>query len=438
MPGKTAIFLPAHSRPWFALRHLCGTWKDSGVMAKRVRIEDKQVEGIRIIDQWKAKGHEDCKHWLFRVWNPYLRVWAPSKAHAELADGWDWAEKERAKFTLGERRGSTGNFASLAADYVQSLTDARREEIYVDDVKRLLNHLVEKGVADLNADDFAIRVRTVLASMKSFAKGRLLPVSGVTRNRWLRQVRTCIGHGLINQVIRHDPLAPLKRFRFGQDEKVIPTFAVPDLVKLVDPRHEQDPEFLKTAVMVYTGMRSREAAHLRWEWIDWRTRIIHLTLQADFRTKRRKERNIPLLDELGSILEAVPGRELYGWVFPTAIRKRPGWKHYEQLKAYVARCGIPRAELHPHSTRHTWAGLMLATHESETLVSRALGHSKLQTTSGYADAELTFKRDIIGWEPGQFYLRRNKAGKRKASTKVVAMPGAMAGTAVAPSSDGNL
>lgn len=394
-------------------------------MARRAKLEDRHIEGIRVVDQWAAKGHQNCKHWLFRVWNPWLRTWAPSKAWAELADGWVWADRERSKYKLEERRTVGGSFAALASDYVQSLTDAGREKRYVDDVRRVLDHLVDKGVADLQADDFAQRVRTVVAAMKSFAKGRQLPVTGKTRNRWMRQVRGCISHGLTNSVIRHDPLAPLRRFRFKEDEVLPEVLPVGELRALVEENRRDDPAFLQTAIMIYCGMRAGEAANFRWEWLDWSTDIIRVRLGHGFKTKRNKERLIPLQPELRELLKAVDGRQLHGWVFEKAVRERKDWQRYAVFKAYIARCGITRTEPHPHSTRHSWAAVMLATGASATLVRRALGHTTLFATDIYADAELTFRRDVKGWPPGEFYLRRPLP-------PVAVVPATPAGAAAAP------
>lgn len=396
-------------------------------MPRREQLPTKHVEGIQVIDQHEKLGHDRCKRWLFRVWNPWLRRWKPSRAWDGLPDGWSWAERERAKYTLGERRATTGSFTSLAAEFVQSLRDAdpqpagQPDKKHVRDVKRILDHLVERGVVDLDADDFAQRVRSVLATTRSFAKGRKQAIAGRTRNRWLRQVRACISHGLQSQLIRHDPLAPLRRFKFEEDDTATESFTIPELRQLVAPAMERDPLFLQVALMVYAGFRVREAAHVRWEWIDWRARFIRVRLSASFKTKRRKERQIPLTDELAAILEAQSHRQLHGWVIRSAEqRARKDWEHYDAFKAYLAAAGVTRADLHPHSTRHTWTAIMLATGASATLVRRSLGHSSLTTTDDYADAEMQVLRDVRGWPAGEFFLRREPAGVEAAKPAAAA------------------
>lgn len=362
-------------------------------------------DGIRVIDVHATRGHQRGKRWLFRVWDPIARKWS-SEAYADgdKEKGWSWAERQRARFTLGEARAGTSSFATLAADYVASLTDAGRDARYVADVKRLLDHLSLNGLVDVMAADVAVRVRTLIANLKPFAKGRLKPVGGTTRNRWLRQVRGCVQHGLTTGLLRHDPLAPLRRFHFKTERRLTESLSVDDLRLLVNA-DRSDSEWLPTVLKIYTGARARESVHFRWEWIDWKTGYIHVRLRPDFATKRNKERLIPLQPELARILRTLDHRALHGWIVPDAkSRNRAGWEHYEAFKSFLVRVGIDRPQLHPHSTRHTYAALMLATQVSPTKLRRVLGHTALSTTDAYAEAEMSLARAVLGWKPGEFKL----------------------------------
>lgn len=370
--------------------------------------------GIEDVDQWAKKGHRRGKRWLFRVWDAHHRRWK-SKAFADdnKRAGWTWAEDQRSRLNLGLAATGTLPFSAIAEDYVTTMRQRGLGEVNILEVERITAAVIAAGATDLHSDTFAKTVRTWLASATSFAKGRTMALSPITKNRWLRHLKAVAESAVGKRYGLHaNPLKDLKGTK--EDKALQPTLRLDELRALViGDVHPADPHYLAGCFMVYAGMRVGEAHHVRWEWIDLGARTIHVRVIRDARgllvwaPKGNKERIIPLQRELAEILDAWPWRQATGWAHEAdEFRAMDASGHWMTFRRYLVRCGLAARDLHPHCTRHTWAAMMLATGASPTLVRRAMGHVSLVTTDGYANAESAYTTAVRGWPRGELCLRR--------------------------------
>lgn len=151
------------------------------------------------------------------------------------------------------------------------------------------------------------------------------------------------------------------------------------------------------------GLRAGEVAALSLDDIDWRTGC--LVIRAG---KTRRERKLPLPDEVGQALAAYlrggrpqsPQRKLF-------LRVRPPWGPLKPSAVTpIAQCALRRAGVKvsrsgAHVFRHTLATQMVRSGVALKAVADVLGHANLQTTSIYAKLDLgTLARVALPWPGG--------------------------------------
>jgi len=61
----------------------------------------------------------------------------------------------------------------------------------------------------------------------------------------------------------------------------------------------------------YTGMRQGELVNMQWNWINFENEVIQINCSDDFQTKSKKERIIPINDNLKSVLLSIKYRTKY-------------------------------------------------------------------------------------------------------------------------------
>jgi len=158
-------------------------------------------------------------------------------------------------------------------------------------------------------------------------------------------------------------------------------------------------------LLVRLGLRAGEVAGLTLDDIDWRHG--HLLVRA---TKSRRERKLPLPDEVGRAIVSYlrcerPHRSHNRAVFAQ------GRSPFEPLKVWgvtdvaqraLAKAGLTMTRPGAHVLRHTAATHMVRRGASLKEVADVLGHASLQTTGIYAKLDLeTLARVAMPWPGGE-------------------------------------
>ncbi len=142
--------------------------------------------------------------------------------------------------------------------------------------------------------------------------------------------------------------------------------------------------------------------HLAWEDIKWTERRVHIKMKPQYRLKGQKERYAPLPDELVDILR--PMAKPHGWIVDDKTRiNRKTWRWFFMKLLRVASVKVDGRS--PHSTRHTWAALSIASGLDSFLVMELAGHSNLSTTLRYARSASFYRDAVKGWAKGEFRLK---------------------------------
>lgn len=361
-------------------------------------------EGIRVVDQWAKLGHKRAKHWLFQVWDGRRRTWK-SKAFEAKTDGWAWAEALRGRFALGQGQAGRLPFLAVAESYAQSLRARGLDAYHVRELELVADQVAAAGAVDLNdAAGFSAAVARWLATTSTLRANSTRVAGPYTRNRWLTRIKDICRHACRPPYsLGRSPLDGMRKSKV--ERKLKATLTVEQARAMVADDRAGDPFYLAACLMVYAGLRFGEALNMRWEAVNIDALTLHVQVRDDYRVKRSKERLAPLLLELREIL--IARRKPTGYIVDAdRLRLRSRRVQWEAFRAYCTASGFDPGRLSPHSTRHTWAAMQLATGQNLSLVRRQLGHDDITTTDGYADAVEQYTAGVRGWPRGQLCLRR--------------------------------
>jgi site-specific recombinase XerD len=198
-------------------------------------------------------------------------------------------------------------------------------------------------------------------------------------NEYIAKLQCCLQRAVRWGYISNNPFSKVERLKV---QKTPPVFMNPDQVKLF--LHALPTSWKNLFLFaLLTGCRASELVNLRWVDLDFVRRTIQIGNKY-FTTKTRKVRLIPMHDSLFSMLQVMKQDASSELVFPN-----PNGQKYSPIyvgyifKRTVRKLGLPE-ELHLHSTRHTFASLLVQSGVPIYSVSKLLGHSSVQMTQVYA------------------------------------------------------
>lgn len=327
------------------------------------------------------------------------------------AAGDAWAQRQRASFALGLDSTAEANTAAIAGEYVAGLNDQRRNATHVADVSRVLDSFAA-AAPDLRSKDLPQRFdrwRRGLKAMEYSLSGRLrrrekFELAPRTINRHLGHVQALIKYAVERNYIPRNPLGRVRGVPVDDLSK--PVFTIAELRAFVALEWFDDPAWMWAVIMAFTGMRSDEARHVRWQDVDHDAKLVHVRMAAGAKVKRNKERAAPLQADLAALLARHPAKADLGHIIPAEFRGLDNVCRTTRLTRALKAAGIERGARTPHSFRHTYAALMVATREDVFSVCRALGHRDLEMTAHYSREVSAYRPNVEreGWKPGELRL----------------------------------
>lgn len=424
------------------------------------RYEDGRATSIRIRVKDEANKYEGK---VFQVvsWDREGKPRMPLEAER-------WAKSKRADFLSGRDIAGKCDFQSEAMLYAERLRADGKNPGYAKLVETVAGGLLVVGATDMKAKDFAVRVSKWLSGLKpnwafaedyQFRRTGGAPLSASTKLKYLTMIRAVVAQAVRGRRLAFDPLAELRRPKV--DRKLKPIFTLKELRVIVSDDSKmnrnrlrvqaidevkrakgstkkvaatlgvhvstvhnrinseliEDGWWLLACLLVYTGMRSGEAAHLQWEDILWRQDRIKLVLREGGTIKGRKERYVPLEPELvellkpiaktvGPIIEDEALRES-GSVLLNRERKVGSNDYTKGFRRYLARIGIDDAGRTVHSLRHSYISMKIARNDMNLdRLRKSVGHEDIKTTQGYSEASQMFEAEVDKWPDSTLWLRR--------------------------------
>ncbi len=366
--------------------------------------------------------------WWYRVRDPIVgtyrgKLFLPlpeddGRTTPGTAAGDRWAAEQRAAVLLGRSiaaKSTAVPTAALVVRFAQEMEDRRRKPEHVAEVRRVLSLFAEQ-VPDLAAPMAAEQIRAWRSGLRTLTASvgdgpgagrrrrlKAHELAPTTLNRYLVHVRSLLTYAVAEELL---PRAPGLRALHPVDEpdQVKPILTVQELRAVLALDRRQNPTWRWVVLMAYTGCRPGEAQVLRAQDVNRATGHVEVRLREGVRVKRDKERDIPIQPQLLVELDQWPtmGGTLAG--FSKDVDRRTRGDHFADL---LKAAGVDHGERTPHSLRHGFAAMLLATREDVIRLRRAMGHSDLKLTDHYS-REMNQVRAVIeseGWKPGELRLR---------------------------------
>lgn len=145
-----------------------------------------------------------------------------------------------------------------------------------------------------------------------------------------------------------------------------------------------------------TGLRSGEALHLRPEDVDLKRRLLWTMCRAEYVTKDREERCIPLNDEAAEILRRrilkARGGPLFVGTYGTGKGKIPKVESVaHRIKALASAAGVPGIKCY---SLRKFFGTMNAARMPELALAAIMGHEQIETTRKHYVEQARMKLDV--------------------------------------------
>lgn len=196
--------------------------------------------------------------------------------------------------------------------------------------------------------------------------------------------------------------------KLRQTSRRVHCWSSSDVRRLLATCARVDAELVPLLVfLLNTGCRKGEAIAALWTWVRGST--LAIGAYEGWAPKNRRPREVPLSDALVALLRGLPRRSR--WIFPSSGGRRFRRFPADRL-APVVRAARLRGS--PHTCRHTFASLFLASGGSLFDLSVILGHSSTRTTELYAHllpghlerARNAVNLDARGRNPGATLAKR--------------------------------
>lgn len=137
-------------------------------------------------------------------------------------------------------------------------------------------------------------------------------------------------------------------------------------------------------VAFYTGMRLGEIANLKWKSVNLMNKTILVSIDEEYVTKNRKERMIPISNQIYSELLALSKTKTCEYVFASDRNYKYDTSYIShRFKKNIRKLGFTD-KLKFHSLRHSFASNLVQNGASIYIVKELLGHESINTTQIYS------------------------------------------------------
>lgn len=254
---------------------------------------------------------------------------------------------------------------------------------YVKSVKASFNHAlryfgVNKIIIDITRSD----AEKFIVSLKSHAPRGY--------RAYFRNMKAAFNIALHWNYIKENPFAKVK---LPKKQKGLPEYIYPDQLDSIigKTRNKTLSEIFRFAF--YSGCRRGEIINVKWKNVDFQKRTITIG-DANFQTKTRAQRIIPMCKNLYSILWKRYNFGEKSCLKPDGLvfAKPNGFPFHEDTlsKAFKKACRAAKIDekIHFHSLRHSFASYLVQNGANIYSVQKLLGHSSITTTEIYAHLDI--------------------------------------------------
>lgn len=212
-----------------------------------------------------------------------------------------------------------------------------------------------------------------------------------TINRYYAFLKHALNIAVRDGLIKENPVRNVQFFKEPKGRTIFLSEA--DEAKL---REVFPPEFWPyVEFAIHTGMRQSEQFNLRWEHIDFGSKVLTIPL-----SKSGETRHVQLNGKAISILKELKSRQvlLSPWVFPSPVnptKPRDGNAFYKKVFIPAAqKAGLDGVVW--HTLRHTFCSRLVQAGIPLTTVQKLAGHKDYSTTLIYAHLSPGHLHDAVG------------------------------------------
>ncbi len=250
---------------------------------------------------------------------------------------------------------------------------------------RLIGDKPLSSITRFECDKF---INDLIADM---GKSKVNNRSKNTVNIYFRNMRAAFNLAVEYGMVTSNPFKSMKELPTPENARPRISYEeLEELFKVID--NELMLRIAKFAIL--TGMRLGEIIHLQWEDIDFTYKIIHVKNKSGHSTKSRKDRKIPLTDQIHNIIRVpqsgkildMEAKEHYVFGKENGERYSKGYISHK-FKGYVRKAKI-NDKICFHSNRHTTGTILAKSNLPLKLLQSLLGHSSQTTTALYMHTDV--------------------------------------------------
>lgn len=192
-------------------------------------------------------------------------------------------------------------------------------------------------------------------------------LSDASRATYLRTVKALFNYAVKQRWIDVSPARFLSVKVERKRVKFLPRHQWDAFLDACSPAHR-----IRCRFMLYTGIRSGEMIHARWDWIQGNTFSIQDVPEDNWKPKWSSSRQIPLSNEAWRSLREARLKWIHGsYIF--ADKKLTAWNSCRETRNACIKAGI--VPVKTHALRASFATHLLALGVDLLSVQRLLGHS---------------------------------------------------------------
>lgn len=261
-------------------------------------------------------------------------------------------------------------------EYPQYVSNSRSPK-YIKSIKLSFRQLLRYS-GNISLQDLDARLLDQFVSQKFSSS----PAAALLYFRTLKAALSkAVAWGYINE-------NPFKKIKPPRLKKSLPVFISKSELELIldHTKTKLFKDLFTTAF--YTGMRLGEIVNLVWQCVDFNRRVIVVKNINGFTTKSKKERIIPMNQNLESLMIDSYNRANYAINNEYIFYRIKGIKLNEDYASKKFKIAVRGAGLndniHFHTLRHSFASRLIQKGASVFVVKELLGHEDIKTTQVYS------------------------------------------------------
>jgi len=216
--------------------------------------------------------------------------------------------------------------------------------------------------------------------IETFVSKKTVEASDFTARKHFASLSSVFAAARRWKVIKTNPFDDVRRPKVRQAEPVY--FTETDFRTLIGQMNDPDLKDI-TIVAGLTGLRLNEILNLHWDDVDFARKTICVKNTSTFTTKSKRNRYVPMHDQLPGLLMRRKETAACDLVFHRDGKALSRFPVSRRFKEHVRRSGLNQ-RLHFHSLRHTFATWLVQSGVSIFEVQKLLGHSSIGVTQIYA------------------------------------------------------